>query len=57
MMCWAPQDFANWNSPAGATPWPTSIFFSYYLTDTNRENGCLRVVRTTPAPNPDLIRH
>ena len=52
VVCWA-QDFANWNSPAGATPWPTSIFFSYYLTDTNRENGCLRVVRKIPESRPD----
>ena len=38
------QDFMNWNSPEAATPWPTKIFLSYYLTDTNRENGCLRVI-------------
>ncbi len=38
------QDFMNWNSAEAATPWPTKIFLSYYLTDTNRENGCLRVI-------------
>ena len=38
------QDYMNWNSPAAATPWPTVIFLSYYLTDTTREKGCLRVI-------------
>jgi phytanoyl-CoA hydroxylase len=38
------QDYMNWNSPAAATPWPTVIFLSYYLSDTSRENGCLRVI-------------
>ncbi len=38
------QDFMDWNSPQAATPWPTKIFLSYYLTDTTRENGCLRVI-------------
>ena len=38
------QDCMFWNSPRAATPWPTKIFLSYYLIDTNRENGCLRVI-------------
>ena len=38
------QDYMNWNSPAAATPWPTVIFLSYYMTDTTRANGCLRVI-------------
>lgn len=38
------QDFMKWQSPEAATPWPTRIFLSYYLTDTNRKNGCLRVI-------------
>ena len=38
------QDFTRWDSPQAATPWPTRIFLSYYLVDTNRENGCLRVI-------------
>jgi hypothetical protein len=38
------QDFMKWQSPEAATPWPTRIFLSYYLTDTTRENGCLRVI-------------
>ena len=38
------QDFMQWHSPRAATPWPTRIFLSYYLVDTTRENGCLRVI-------------
>lgn len=38
------QDFMNWNHPEAAAPWPTKVFLSYYLTDTNRENGCLRAI-------------
>ncbi|MEM7538156.1 MAG: phytanoyl-CoA dioxygenase family protein [Chloroflexota bacterium] len=41
------QDFMNWNSPIAATPWPTKIFLSYYMTDTTPENGCLRVIPGT----------
>ena len=38
------QDYTNWNSPEAASPWPTVIFLSYYLSDTTRENGCLRAI-------------
>ncbi|MCY3870467.1 MAG: phytanoyl-CoA dioxygenase family protein [Gemmatimonadetes bacterium] len=38
------QDFMKWQSPEAATPWPIRIFLSYYLTDTTRENGCLRMI-------------
>ncbi|MDB4699025.1 phytanoyl-CoA dioxygenase family protein [Candidatus Latescibacteria bacterium] len=38
------QDYTNWNSPEAATPWPTMIFFSYYMGDTTRQNGCLKVI-------------
>ncbi|MAG85373.1 hypothetical protein CMK10_14570 [Candidatus Poribacteria bacterium] len=41
------QDFMKWNSPEAAAPWPTRIFLSYYLTDTSRKNGCLRVIPGT----------
>jgi len=46
------QDFMKWQSPEALTPWPTRIFLSYYLTDTTRENGCLRVI-----PGSHLKRH
>lgn len=48
------QDYMNWNSPEAATPWPTRIFLSYYMTDTNRENGCLRVIPGTHRRRIDL---
>ena len=38
--------------PKAATPWPTRIFLSYYLVDTTRENGCLRVI-----PGSHRTRH
>ena len=38
------QDFMNWNHPEAASPWPTVIFLSYYMNDTSRKNGCLRVI-------------
>ena len=41
------QDWMQWDSPASATPWPTRVFLSYYLTDTTRENGCLRAIPGT----------
>ena len=48
------QDYINWNSPAAATPWPTRIFLSYYLSDTNLENGCLRVIPGSHRKRLDL---
>jgi ectoine hydroxylase-related dioxygenase (phytanoyl-CoA dioxygenase family) len=41
------QDGMDWNHPRFALPWPTRIFFSYYLVDTSRENGCLRTIPGT----------
>ena len=48
------QDYMYWNSPEAATPWPTRIFLSYYLSDTNRENGCLRVIPGSHRKRLDL---
>ena len=48
------QDCMFWNSPRAATPWPTKIFLSYYLIDTQRENGCLRVIPDTHRNRIDL---
>lgn len=48
------QDFMNWNSPSAATPWPTKVFFSTYLTDTSVINGCLRVIPGTHRRRIDL---
>lgn len=41
------QDHMNWNHPESVAPWPIKVFLSYYLTDTARENGCLRVIPRT----------
>jgi hypothetical protein len=48
------QDFTNWNHPEAAAPWPTRIFLSYYMTDTHRKNGCLRVIPGTHRKRIDL---
>lgn len=41
------QDMMNWNHPEAASPWPTRVFLSYYMTDTTLDNGCLRVIPGT----------
>ena len=38
------QDLMNWGHASATTPWPSRVFLSYYTVDTNRENGCLRVI-------------
>lgn len=42
--CYWHQDFADWNNPTAYSPWPTKIQIGFYLTNTNRENGCMRVI-------------
>ena len=44
LQCYWHQDYTNWNSPESLTPWPTVLSLGYYLSDTNRSNGCLRVI-------------
>lgn len=44
LQCYWHQDYINWNSPECLTPWPTVLSFGYYLCDTHRGNGCLRVI-------------
>ena len=41
------QDWGRWNDPLSLTPWPQTIFVSYYLEDTSVENGCLKVIPGT----------
>lgn len=41
------QDWPWWDEPISAQAEPTQIFLMYYLTDTTRENGCLRVIPGT----------
>ena len=38
------QDWMRWNDPLSCTPWPQTIFLSYYLGETRIENGCLKVI-------------
>ena len=38
------QDWMRWNDPLSCTPWPQTIFLSYYLEETRIENGCLKVI-------------
>ncbi len=38
------QDWTYWEEPESADPVPHQVFLMWYLTDTERVNGCLRVV-------------
>ncbi len=48
------QDFMKWESPEAATPWPTKVFLSVYLTDTTLANGCLQVIPGTHTKRIEL---
>jgi ectoine hydroxylase-related dioxygenase (phytanoyl-CoA dioxygenase family) len=37
-------DWFAWEDPRSYEPAPMQLFLMYYLTDTRRENGCLRVI-------------
>ena len=41
------QDWMRWNDPISCSPWPQTMFLSYYLSDTSIENGCLKVIPGT----------
>ncbi len=41
------QDWMRWNDPISCSPWPQTMFVSYYLNDTTIENGCLKVIPGT----------
>lgn len=56
------QDWTQWNDPISAAPWPQYLFLSYYLVDTNEENGCFRVmpgthVKRVPLHDRLLVPH
>ena len=38
------QDGILWGEPISYTDTPVQVFLMYYLIDTNRDNGCLRVI-------------
>ena len=46
------QDWWGWDDPCSYAPQLPMVFFLYYLTDTDRHNGCLRVI-----PGSHLKRH
>ena len=46
------QDGIGWSEPVNYTDTPVQVFLMYYLIDTNRNNGCLRVI-----PGSHLKRH
>ena len=48
------QAFMDWDHPSAVTPWPTRVFLGTYLTDTSKENGCLRVIPGTHRQRIDL---
>lgn len=48
-------DWAGWDAPESFTTQAPQIFFMYYLSDTRRENGCLRVVPGSHVNDNDLI--
>lgn len=41
------QDWWAWDEPCSLQAVPPQVFLMYYLTDTNRENGCLRIIPGT----------
>ena len=46
------QDGIGWDEPINYTDTPVQLFLMYYLIDTNRQNGCLRLI-----PGSHLRRH
>jgi ectoine hydroxylase-related dioxygenase (phytanoyl-CoA dioxygenase family) len=38
------QDWWGWDDPGSYDDLPAQLFLMYYLVDTNRQNGCLRVI-------------
>jgi len=48
------QDWWAWDEPCSLEATPPQIFLMYYLTDTNRENGCLRVIPGSHRHRVDL---
>ena len=48
------QDWWAWDDPRSADPHLLQAFLMYYLTDTERENGCLRLIPGTHCRRVDL---
>jgi len=47
-------DWACWDDPGAFGPVPQQLFLMYYLVDTTRENGCLRVIPGSHRSNNPL---
>lgn len=44
---WWHQDWWAWDEPCSLWDDPPQLFLMYYLTDTDRDNGCLRIIPGT----------
>lgn len=51
------QDWARWDDPVSLSPWPQQVFLNWYLSDTTRDNGCLRVIPGSHRRRIDLHEH
>ena len=51
------QDWVFWDEPEAADRMPHQLFFMYYLTDTQVENGCLRLIPKSHRQRFDLHEH
>lgn len=51
------QDWTQWNDPISAAPWPQYLFLSYYLVDTDEQNGCFQVIPGTHRKRIPLHDH
>ena len=51
------QDWWGWNDPISYEPLPQQVFLMYYLVDTSRENGCLRLIEGSPLKTTSPARH
>ena len=51
------QDWMRWKDPVSLSPWPQTVFLNWYLTDTTRENGCLRVIPGSHRKRLEIHEH
>ena len=51
------QDWWHWDDPISGAPWPQQVFLSWYLSETDRTNGCLRVIPGSHLERTDLHDH
>lgn len=51
------QDWARWHDPVSLSPWPQQVFLNWYLTDTDVNNGCLRVIPGSHLKRLELHDH